>query len=829
MNNFKVIKRDERIQPYDWTKVEAAVSAAFKSVNQEMDDTFKNYLKKSVESAFKNVDAISVEDIQDIIQRELIKRNKYDAAEAFIVYRNKRTEIRERNSELVKEIAKKLNGTNIENQNANVDESSFGGRIGEAARVVTKNDALKYRMSKKSRKNHDNNEIYIHDLDSYSSGMHNCLSIPFDDLLANGFKTRQTDVRPAGSVNTAMQLVAVIMQLQSLQQFGGVAATHLDWTMVPYVRKSFFKHFKDGMKYIDNDTDEDIQDFVDMLTGMPVKSWLVRNSDGELENHGMREPWLEDNIWIQGKNYNRSETYLGVIMANEEINAKYSYVQDKPVCVNNIAYDYKTKTYYLAKPIDIKDISIDDMYYKNHHAVYQYAIDMTEKEIYQAVEGLYHNLNTLQSRSGNQLPFSSINYGTDTSAEGRCVIREILNTTYRGVGNNSTAIFPIQIWKKKRGVSYLPEDKNYDLYQLACKVSARRFFPNFVNLDATFNQHELWDINDPKRYKYEVATMGCRTRVFDNRFGEKTSIGRGNLSFTTMNIVKIGIESAIESRLILKINKKYVNNHLSDWNEEEYKNAKLKAKTLFFEKLDRAMNIAVKQLNERFNFQKTALKKQFPLLMSGMWNGSDKLKENDTIESVINQGTLGIGFIGLAETLIALTGKHHGESESSQKLGLEIISHMRKRINEFSEKYQHNYSVLATPAEGLSGKFTKVDKEKYGEIEGITDKEYYTNSNHVPVYYKCTPKHKAEVEGPYHELTGGGHIFYVEMDGDATHNPEAIMKIVDLMDKYNIGYCSVNHNRSRCLDCGYENADKEMKTCPKCGSENIDTLQRITG
>ena len=281
--------------------------------------------------------------------------------------------------------------------------------------------------------------------------------------------------------------------------------------------------------------------------------------------------------------------------------------------------------------------------------------------------------------------------------------------------------------------------------------------------------------------------------------------------------------------MILKINKKYVNNHLSDWNEEEYKNAKLKAKTLFFEKLDKALNLTAQQLDERFQFQKKALKKQFPLLMSGMWNGSDKLKENDTIESVINQGTLGIGFIGLAETLIALTGKHHGESESSQKLGLEIISHMRKRINEFSEKYQHNYSVLATPAEGLSGKFTKVDKEKYGEIEGITDKEYYTNSNHVPVYYKCTPKHKAEVEGPYHELTGGGHIFYVEMDGDATHNPEAIMKIVDLMDKYNIGYCSVNHNRSRCLDCGYENADKEMKTCPKCGSENIDTLQRITG
>ena len=314
---MKVIKRDERTQLYDWGKVEAAVGAAFKSVEQEMDDKFKSQLKQAVESAFKNKDAVSVEDIQDIIQKELIKRNKYDVVESFIIYRNKRTEIREQKLDLVKNISKKLNGTNIENQNANVDEASFGGRIGEATRVVTKNDALKYRMSKKARKNHENNEIYIHDLDSYSAGMHNCLTIPFDDLLANGFKTRQTDVRPAGSVNTAFQLVAVIFQLQSLQQFGGVAASHLDWTMVPYVRKSFFKHFKDGMKYIDNDTDREIQDFVDMLTGMPIRSWLVRNSDGELENHGMREPWLEGNIWIQGKNYDRSETYLGVIMANE--------------------------------------------------------------------------------------------------------------------------------------------------------------------------------------------------------------------------------------------------------------------------------------------------------------------------------------------------------------------------------------------------------------------------------------------------------------------------------------------------------------------------------
>jgi ribonucleoside-triphosphate reductase len=462
----------------------------------------------------------------------------------------------------------------------------------------------------------------------------------------------------------------------------------------------------------------------------------------------------------------------------------------------------------------------------------QYAINATVERVHQSMEAFVHNAEMIHSRGGNQVVFCSINYGTDTSSEGRCIIREILNTTYDGVGvNGQTAIFPIQVWKKKRGVSYLPTDKNYDLYELACKVSAKRFFPNFVNLDATFNQHELWREDNPKRYEHEIATMGCRTRVWENRFGDKTSIGRGNLSFTTVNIVRLAIESAIESGLLFKKKggRKFESIHNNDMTEKFRKDIYENCEKLFFEKLDKVLILAATQLDERYNFQKKALKKQFPLLMSGMWNGSEKLTSDETIESVINQGTLGIGFIGLAEALIALTGKHHGESDYSQKLGLKIVSHMRDKANEFSEKYKHNYSVLATPAEGLSGKFTKVDKEKFGVIEGVTDKEYYTNSNHIPVYYKCTPSHKAEIEGPYHDLTRGGHIFYVEMDGDATHNPEAIMTIVDIMDKYNIGYCSVNHNRNRCLDCGYENSEKELKICPKCGGENIDTLQRITG
>ena len=459
---------------------------------------------------------------------------------------------------------------------------------------------------------------------------------------------------------------------------------------------------------------------------------------------------------------------------------------------------------------DLYDAPIDDYLEKSLEGLEgkarleQHAINKTVNRVHQAMEAFIHNMNTIHSRGGNQVVFSSINYGTDTSAEGRCIMREILESTYEGVGNGETSIFPIQIWKKKRGVNYLPEDRNYDLYQLACKVTARRFFPNFLNLDATFNQNEKWRADDPERYKWEIATMGCRTRVFEDRWGEKTSIARGNLSFSTINIVKLAIECmGIENK------KQRID--------------------MFFAKLDNILDITAKQLDERFQFQKTAMAKQFPLLMKYLWVGADKLKPEETIESVINHGTLGIGFIGLAECLKALIGKHHGESEEAQELGLKIITYMRDRANEFSDQYHHNYSILATPAEGLSGKFTKKDRKEFGVIPGVTDRDYYTNSNHVPVYYKCTALQKAKIEAPYHDLTRGGHIFYVEIDGDATHNPSVIASVVDMMDKYNMGYGSVNHNRNRCLDCGYENADTNLTVCPKCGSHHIDKLQRITG
>lgn len=441
---------------------------------------------------------------------------------------------------------------------------------------------------------------------------------------------------------------------------------------------------------------------------------------------------------------------------------------------------------------------------KSWERMVQHAMNETVRRVHQSMEAFVHNLNTIHSRGGNQVVFSSVNYGTDTSAEGRCVIRELLLTTEKGIGNGSTAIFPIQIWKKKRGVSYLPGDPNYDLYKLACRVTAKRFFPNFVNLDAPFNQHEKWRADDPKRYMYEVATMGCRTRVFENRHGEKTSVGRGNLSFSTINLP--GIALSVQ--------------HIEDKNERTM---------AFFEKLIDAMNVAARQLLDRYEFQCTAQAKQFPLLMQGLWIGSEALGPNDEVRSVLKHGTLGIGFIGLAECLVALIGQHHGESVAAQELGLRIVGTMRNCVQAFSDNYDMNFSVLATPAEGLSGKFTKKDRQLYGIIPGVTDRDYYTNSNHVPVYYKCSASHKARIEAPYHEMTRGGHIFYVELDGDATHNVEAVMNVVDLMDQFNIGYCSINHTRNRCLDCGYEDAQKELLICPNCESENIDTLQRITG
>lgn len=707
-----VIKRDGRIVEFDKKKIIDAVTKAMDVTEDGEDIVLAAEIAAHISKIAR--DSMSVEEIQDQVEMELMKSPRKEVAKKYIAYRNQRNLARSAKSrEIFQEIIE-AQATDITRENANMNADTPAGMMMKFASESSKSFVDECLLSDDVKDAVKNAYIHIHDKDYYPTKSLTCVQHPLDKILKNGFFAGHGESRPAKRIETASILGCISMETVQNEMHGGQAIPAFDFYMAPFVRKAY----QEEIGKLEEINNEDYSDLKDI----------------ELDDYIKR-----DLVGIQGK-----------------------------------------------------------------ERVIQHAINMTVSRVHQSMEAFVHNMNSIHSRGGNQVVFSSINYGTDTSAEGRCVIREILNTTYEGVGNGSTAIFPIQIWKKKRGVSYLPEDKNYDLYKFACKVSARRFFPNFLNLDATFNHHELWTPDDPKRYEYEVATMGCRTRVFENRFGPKTSIARGNLSFTTINLVRMAIECmGIED-----------------------KNERIQA---YFHKLDWALSITAKQLCERYNFQKTAMKKQFPLLMGALWLGCESLNEEDSIESVINQGTLGMGFIGLAEALIALVGKHHGESQEAQDLGLRIVTYMRDKANEFSEKFQHNFSVLATPAEGLAGRFTKLDRATFGVIPGVTDKEYYTNSNHVPVYYHCTPKHKAEVEAPYHDLTRGGHIFYVEIDGDATHNPEAIMAIVDLMDKYNMGYGSVNHNRNRCMDCGYENADADLDECPHCHGHNIDKLQRITG
>ena len=706
-----VIKRDGRVAGFNEEKIKAAIRKAMLTTEKGEDESLIQRITDRI--AMNGDEQMTVEQIQDLVELELMKSSRKDVAKRYIAYRDQRSIARRaKTHDIFLEIIEAKNN-DITRENANMNTDSPAGMMMKFASETTKPFVDDYLLSQEARTAVKNNLIHIHDKDYYPTKSLTCVQHPLDRILTNGFVAGHGESRPAKRIETASVIACISLETAQNEMHGGQAIPAFDFYLAPYVRYSFIEEVKN----------------LEQFTGQ-----------------------------------NLSHLY------------------------------HKELDDFERRPLDGLE---------GEDRLLQHAVNKTVGRVHQSMEAFIHNMNTIHSRGGNQVVFSSINYGTDTSAEGRCVIRELLRSTYEGVGNGATAIFPIQIWKKKRGVKYLPGDRNRDLYELACKVTARRFFPNFLNLDASFNRHEEWRADDPKRYIHEVATMGCRTRVFENRFGQKTSIGRGNLSFTTINIVRLAIE-------VMGI-------------KDEQERIEL-----FFEKLDRTLDIAARQLDDRFQFQKTALAKQFPLVMSVLWNGSSELHPNDTIESVINQGTLGIGFIGLAECLIALTGKHHGESEEAQKLGLRIVSHMRSRANEFSESYRHNYSILATPAEGLSGRFTKRDRKTFGVIEGVTDKDYYTNSNHVPVYYHCSPRHKAKIEAPYHALTTGGHIFYVEIDGDATHNQEAIMQIVDMMDQYDMGYGSVNHNRNHCPRCGFENADMKQTHCPKCGAK-FETIQRITG
>ena len=582
-----VIKRDGRVVGFNEEKIAAAIRKAM--LQTELGEDEKLIAKICDRIAYNGKKQMTVEEIQDAVEKELMKSPRKEVAGAYISYRDKRSIARQAKTKNVFMEIIEAKSNDVTRENANMNADTPAGMMMKFASETTKPFVDDYLLSPEVREAVKKGYLHIHDKDYYPTKSLTCVQHPLDKILKYGFSAGHGESRPAKRIETASILGCISMETAQNEMHGGQAIPAFDFYLAPFVRFSFIEEVK-----------------------------VLENLNGE----------------------------------------DYSAL-----------YDAKIDD-FITRPLD--GLTGTDR-------MLQHAINRTVNRVHQSMEAFIHNMNTIHSRGGNQVVFSSINYGTDTSAEGRCIIRELLVSTYEGVGNGSTAIFPIQIWKKKRGVNYLPGDPNYDLYQMACKVTAKRFFPNYLNLDASYNHHEKWTPDDPKRYEYEVATMGCRTRVFENRYGKKTSIGRGNLSFTSINIVRMAIECmGIEDK-------------------QERINA-------FFEKLDRVMNIAAKQLDERMNFQKTALAKQFPLLMSRLWINSDELKPNEPVGDAINQGTLSSGFIGLAECLKALVGKHHGESDEAQQLGLKIVTHMRDKCNDFSEQYRHNYSVLATPAEGLSGR-----------------------------------------------------------------------------------------------------------------------------
>ena len=716
---YLILKRDGTVVPFEPYNVIKAINGAMLEVDGEIyeNDTARDIasdIEKDIGKIYETTRRmVTVEEIQDMVEDYLMRSERKDVAKAYIRFRYKKEVARGVKDDFIKAIEEKLTAKNVKNQNANVDERSFGGRMGEAASYMTKDYALKYLVSNKARKHHLENRIYIHDLDHYAVGSHNCLSIPFDDLLANGFNTRQADIRPANSINTAFQLVAVIFQLQSLQQFGGVSATHIDWTMVPYVRKSFRKHWNDGLRYI--------------------AFWPV--------------------------------------------DEKQLVTEDRPI------NEY-----------------IDEDDYQD---IYRYAMEMTEKETMQAVEAMYHNLNTLQSRSGNQLPFTSINYGTCTLPEGRMVTKCLIEGSIKGIGKlHKTSIFPCGIFQCMKGVNREPGDPNYDLFRLALRSTAQRLYPNYANVDWSGNAG--YDINDPRTY---FSTMGCRTaNGWDvNGFGQLKD-GRGNICPTTIILPTVAKET--EWRY---------NNDMATMDYESIED-------LFMEMLDHCIHEAKDMLIERFEWicSQNPASARF-MYENGLMAG---YVPKEGIRSALKHGTLALGQLGLAEALQILIGKDHTHPEGME-LAKRIEGLFKKRCAEFKEEYKLNFGVYYTPAENLCHTALERFRDRYGVIENVSDKEFFTNSMHVPVWKEMSPFDKIDIESQLTGYSSAGCITYVELDSGVKNNLDALETLVNYAMDKDIPYFAVNVPNDTCLDCGY--CDEFNNYCPECGSDNIQQLRRVTG
>ncbi len=704
-------KRDGRIVEFNRNKIVNAILKAFEQVDGEVNDYAiekANNIANFIAKEQKHM--LDVEEVQDLVENGLMSTRRKDVARAYIRYRQERERIRKWNTQMMDIVAEKLEATNVQNQNANVDEYSFGGRRGEADGVILKQYALDNLMSEMARNNHLNNEIYIHDLDSYALGMHNCLTVPFDKLLEEGFNTRQTDVRPANSVNTAFQLVAVLFQLQSLQQFGGVSASHLDWTMVPYVRKSFYKHYIDGLKYVEGLTDKTMEKELALFEG--------------------HEP---------------------------------------------------------------KDIPINDESFYTYYGAYNYAIDMTEKETKQAVEGMYHNLNTLQSRSGNQLPFTSINYGTCTLPEGRMVTKALLEGSIKGVGKlHKTPIFPCGIFQYMKGVNDKPGTPNYDLFKLALESTARRLYPNYANVDWSGNVG--YDPDDPKTY---MNTMGCRTVNGADINAEPgvnplTKDGRGNIAPVTIILPTLAMQAG-DVETFMKI-------------------------------LDEKIHEAKDMLIERFDY----ICSQSPASAKFMYENGTMIgyHPEEGIRSALKHGTLVIGQLGLAEALQILIGKDHTTPEGME-VAKRIEQLFKDRCAEFKQAYKLNFGVYYTPAENLCYTAMKKFKKDYGEIPNVSDRDYFTNSMHVPVWKEISIFDKINIESQLTGYSSAGCITYVELEGAVLHNLQALEQIVSFAMEKDIPYFALNVPNDLCLNCGW--TGEIGNECPECGGTNIQRLRRVTG
>lgn len=769
-----ILKRDGSQQPYDGEKIRSAVDKAFRAAGLIDEEGYALRIESLIQTELCHRNSqVAVEEIQDRVEAELMNLAP-QVAKKYIIYREWRTVQREKRTTLKRTMdgIVSIEKNDINLGNANMSAYTPSGQMMTFASEVTKDYAMKYLLSAPFARAHAAGDIHIHDLDYYPTKTATCVQYDLADLFERGFHTKNGSIRTPQNIQSYATLATIVFQTNQNEEHGGQAIPAFDFFMAPGVRKTFIRQLADRLLYAHcllsgrSFSDEERKAFIEALRGLEPP---LAHTDAAAE---------------------------ALAAGLERIGCQL--------------------------PATAVRLALEEAYQR------------TKRDTHQAMEGFVHNLNTMHSRGGNQVVFSSVNYGTDTSEEGRMVIRELLAATVEGLGQGEVPIFPIQIFKVKEGVNYSEADyakaqadfagalagkydfetPNFDLLLLACKTTSHALFPNFVFLDTPFNQHELWRADDPKRYLHEIATMGCRTRVFENVCGPKTSVGRGNLSFTTMNLPRLAIEASRRAQRELPT--------------APVEQQQERARALFLESVREMATFIGDQLHERYLYQRSALARQFPFMMGNdVWKGGAALAPQDEVGSVFDSGTLGIGFIGGHNAMMALYGEGHGRSDRSWQTLYDAVQVINEVVREYKQKYHLNYSVLATPAEGLSGRFTRMDRKRYGIIPGVNDLDYYVNSFHVDVREEIGMHDKIRREAPFHAITLGGHISYIELDGEAKKNVSVILKLVKTMKDTGIGYGSINHPVDTCQDCGYRGIIYDK--CPVCTSDRIARLRRITG